>query len=64
MIATVIALQHFLLVTIKIFSFLSECIAMHTLAEANKMELWEGGEVVTMLMTLNVLLFPKIPSKG
>ena len=64
MIATVIALQQFLLIIINIFSFLSEPTAMHMLAEANNMELWEGGEVVTKLTILKVLLFPKIPSEG
>ena len=64
MIATVIALQQFLFIIINIFSFLSEPTAMHMLAEANNMGLWEGGEVVTKLTTLKVLLFPKIPSEG
>ena len=64
MIATVITLQHFLLIIINIFSFLSECNSMHMLAEVNNMGLWEGGEVVTKLTTLKVLLFPKIPSNG
>ena len=64
MIATIIALQHLLLIIINIFSFLSERTAMHMLAEANNMGLWNGGEEVTKLTTLKVLLFPKIPSKG
>ena len=64
MIATVIALQHFLLVIINIFSFLSECTAMSMIAEVNKMGLWEGGEVVTTLTTLKVLLFSNIHSKA
>ena len=64
MIATVITLQNFLLIIINIFSFLSERTAMHMLAEANNMGLWEGGEVVTKLTNLKVLLFSKIPSKG
>ena len=64
MIATVIALQQFLLIIINIFSFLSEPTAMHMLAEANNMGLWEGGEVVTKFTTLNILLFAKIPSEG
>ena len=64
MIARVIVLQHFLLIIINIFSLLSECTAMHMLAEVNKIELWEDGEVVTKLTTLKVLLFPKIPSKA
>ena len=64
MIATVNALQQFLLIIINIFSFLSEPTAMHMLAEANNMGLWEGREMVTKLTTLNILLFPKIPSEG
>ena len=34
---------------------------MHMLAEANNMGLWEGGEMVTKLTTLKVLLFPIVP---
>ena len=60
MIATVIALQHFLLFVMNIFSYLSECTAMLMLAEANRIGLGEVGEVVTKLTTLmEVLLFPK-----
>ena len=64
-IAAVITLQHFLLLVVNIFSYLSECIAMHMLAQANKMGLGEVGEVVTKLTTLmEVPLFPKFIFKN
>ena len=65
MIATVTALQHFLLFVINIFSYISECTVMRMLAEANKMGFGEVGEVVTKLTTLiEVQLFPKFTPKG
>ena len=63
--ATVTALQNFLLFVINVFSYISECAVMRMLSEANKMGLGEVGEVVTKLTTLmEVQLFPKFTRKG